>query len=323
MYLVFDVGGTFIKYAWMNQEGNVEDSGKIPTMRSVGDTISDFVEALGKIYDIYKEKGGVDGIAMAVPGLVDTDTCTVYNGGALHYLDQANMQDLIGNRCDGVKVAVENDGKCAALAEAWRGNAKDVNTAYVLIFGTGIGGGIVIDGKVHHGNRMVAGELSWHICTMERKDLDHLVSEKVFDTVEDVFDSLAYYDTVHCSIAALVHKVAKQKGLKDSDVSGELIYQWAKGGDNIAIEALEDIYFSIARLCLNVYVTVGADVILIGGGISEEPEFVKGIQRYIDKMKFVTEIYSGIRIDTCKYHNRSNLLGALYNFKQKYNLSDV
>lgn len=322
MYLVFDVGGTFIKYAWMSQNGEIEESGKIPTMRGKNHTISDFVEALGIVYDQYKEKGIVEGIAMGVPGLVDVDTCTVYNGGAIHYLDRMNMQDLIGKRCDGVKVAVENDAKCAALAEVWMGNAKDVSTACVLIFGTGIGGGIVIDGKVHHGNSNVAGELSWHICRMERNDLDHLVSENDLDNVEDVFDKLAYYDTVYCGTAALVHRVAKRKGLTDTEVSGEQIYQWAKMGDEVAIEALEDTYFNIAKLCFNVYVTIGADVILIGGGISEEPEFIKGIQKYIDKVKFVTGIYDGIKIDTCKYHNRSNLLGALYNFKQKYGLPE-
>lgn len=318
MYLIFDVGGTFIKYAWMTKDGEISESGKIPTMREKQHTIDDFIEALGKIYDTYKQKGEVEGIAMGVPGLVDVDNSTVYNGGAIHYLDKVNMQEVLGKRCDGVKIAVENDAKCAALAEAWKGNAKNANTAAVLIFGTGIGGGVIINGKVHHGNCNVAGELSWHICNMKREDIKNLVSENELDNVEDVFDELVYYDTVYCSTAAMVHKVAKKKGLEDTEVSGELIYQWAKAGDQIAIDALEDTYFNIAKLCMNLYVTVGADVILIGGGISEEPAFVKGIQRYIDQIKFVTGIYSGIKIDTCKYHNRSNLLGALRNFQQKY-----
>ena len=101
-------------------------------------------------------------------------------------------------------------------------------------------------------------------------------------------------------------------------MSGELVYQWAKAGDEDAIEALEDVYFNIAKLCLNLYVTVGTDIILIGGGISEEPEYIKGIQKYIDQLKFVTGVYANIKIDTCKFHNRSNLLGALCNFEHKY-----
>lgn len=320
MYLGFDVGGTFIKYAWMEEDGTIVESGKIPTMRKEGDTIEDFIDALGKIYDQYKEKGEIQGIAMATPGFVDIENSIIYNGGALRYLDRVNMQEKLGARCDNIPISVENDGKCAALAEVWRGNAKDVNNACVLIIGTGIGGGIIIDRKVHHGNRMVAGELSWHICGLTRKDVDKLVPETKFHQVEDIFDTLHYFDTAQCSTAALVHRVAKEKGLLDEQVSGEQIYEWAKAGDEISIEALEDTYFSIARLCINMCVTIDPDVILIGGGISAEPAFIEGIQRYIDKLKIVTEIYSGIKIDVCKYRNRSNLLGALYNFKQKYNL---
>ena len=101
-------------------------------------------------------------------------------------------------------------------------------------------------------------------------------------------------------------------------MSGVLDYQWAKAGDEDAIEAWEGVYVNIAKLCLNLYVTVGTDIILIGGGISEEPEYIKGIQKYIDQLKFVTGVYANIKIDTCKFHNRSNLLGALCNFEQKY-----
>ncbi len=322
MYLVIDVGGTFIKYAWMDAAGEIQDSGKIPTMREQGDTIADFIEAIGKIYDGYEDKDVIEGIAIDVPGQVDVATGMVYNGGAINYLDRVNLEKLLGERCDGKRVAVENDAKCAALAEVWRGHASDVDNAVVLIFGTGLGGGIIIDRKVHHGSRMVAGELSWAISDMSRDHLNHLVPESQLDTVEDKFDAWSYLNTTLCGTAALVHRVAKAKGLEDREVSGELIYEWAFAGDEIAIRELEDTYFSIAKLCMNMYVTLDPDIILIGGGISEQPEFLKGIQRYIDKIKTIADMYSGIRLDVCKYRNRSNLLGALYNFKQKYGMID-
>ena len=60
------------------------------------------------------------------------------------------------------------------------------------------------------------------------------------------------------------------------------------------------------------------EVILIGGGISAEPAFIEGIQRYIDQIKPLSMVFNDIRIDVCKFRNDSNLLGALYNFKQIY-----
>lgn len=92
-------------------------------------------------------------------------------------------------------------------------------------------------------------------------------------------------------------------------------------GDEDAREALEDMYFSIAKQCCNLYVTFDPEVILIGGGISAEPAFIEGIKRYVDQLKGMSIIYNEIKIDVCKYRNDSNLLGALYNFKQKYVIS--
>ena len=64
------------------------------------------------------------------------------------------------------------------------------------------------------------------------------------------------------------------------------------------------------------------DVILFGGGISEEPKFLEGVQKYVDKICRLSEMYGGIRLDTCKYRNDSNLLGALYNYLQMKGLAE-
>ena len=55
MYLVFDVGGTFVKYAWMNVDGNIQEKGKYPTPTREGESVPEFVESLGQIYDRYKD----------------------------------------------------------------------------------------------------------------------------------------------------------------------------------------------------------------------------------------------------------------------------
>ena len=57
MYLIYDVGGTFVKYAWMTKHGQIEDKGRFPTRNCEGDTVADFVESLGEIYDKYKDTG--------------------------------------------------------------------------------------------------------------------------------------------------------------------------------------------------------------------------------------------------------------------------
>ena len=320
MYLVFDVGATFVKYGWMTIDGVIEEKGKIPTPNKIGDGVEDFVSTIGNIYDTYKEKGTVEGIAMGLPGQIDVEKGIVYGGGGLMYLDQVAVGDLLSQRCDGVKVSLENDGKCAALAEVWLGNAKDVQDACVVVLGTGIGGGIIKDRKVHRGNRLLAGELSYCLQDMTRDHLDNIQSEDVLNTVMERFAQVPFLQNAKCSTSGLTYLVAVAKGLPVEEVDGEKIYRWAAEGDQVCIDILEDMYFSIAKLCINLYVMFDPDIILIGGGISAEPRLLEGVQRYVDKIKIHSKIYSGLQLDVCKFLNDSNLLGALYNFKQMYHV---
>lgn len=320
MYLVFDVGGSSVKYAWMTADGSIEEKGKTPTRNKPGDGVPEFVESIGEIYDQYKEKGEIEGIAMGLPGQIDVENGIVYGGGALKYLDDVALADLLAKRCDNLRISLENDGKCAALAEVWMGNAKDAKDACVLVIGTGIGGGIIKDRKVHRGNRLLAGELSYCISNMTRDDLSKITPIEQILSMEESYRQIDFLLCSHSSSGALVAKAAWAKGLPVEEVSGELIYQWAEEGDETINDILEDAYFSIAKECCNLYVTFDPDIILIGGGISAQPAFLAGIQKYVDQLKVVTKVYAGIKLDVCKFRNDSNLLGALYNFKQMYHV---
>lgn len=320
MYLVFDVGATFVKYAWMTEEGRIEEKGKIPTPNKVGNNVEDFLEAIGDIYDQYTCKGDVEGIAMGLPGQVDVERGIVYGGGGLRYMDDVPLGVLLSQRCDGIRVSLENDAKCTALAEVWLGNAKDVQDACVIVFGTGIGGGIIKNRKVHRGNHLLAGEISYCLEGMTREDLSRVTPIEKIISLEESNDRIPFVQAAKCSTFGLAWRVARAKGISVDEVDGEKIYQWVAKGDSIATQVLEDVYFDIAKMCINLYVIFDPEVILIGGGISAQPAFIQGIQKYIDQLKPLTKVYADIKIDVCKFLNDSNLLGALYNYKQLYHV---
>ena len=216
MYLVFDVGATTIKYAWMSANGDIIEKGKATTPLQPGDGVDDFVETIGEIYDAYKGKDVVEGIAMGIPGQIDVEQGIVYNGGGIKYLDKVCLKDVIGKRCGGVRVALENDGKCAALAEVWMGNAKDVNDACVLVFGTGIGGAVIKDRKVVHGKHLLAGEVSFIFEDMTREDFANLpkgdsLMEKI--TMFEVADQLPYTWATKRSAINMCYRISKIKNL--------------------------------------------------------------------------------------------------------------
>ena len=113
---------------------------------------------------------------------------------------------------------------------------------------------------------------------------------------------------------------AKAKGLKWQEVNGEDIYEMAETDPEIQ-DILERMYYNIAWHCCNLYITLAPEIILIGGGISAQPKFMEGIIKYTSKLRRLSYIYERMKIDLCKFGNDSNLIGALFNFLQKYDLA--
>ena len=153
--MVFDVGGTEIKYSVMDEQMHRTDSGAVPTPQ---DTQAQFLDTVYRLYAPHKDE--VSGIAMALPGFVDNRTGYVSNGGALLYNTATPVGQLLAEKC-GCPVILENDGKAAAMAELANGALKDCCNAAVFIIGTGVGGGIIANGQLVRGVHFTAGEYSF------------------------------------------------------------------------------------------------------------------------------------------------------------------
>ena len=126
--MVFDVGGTEIKYSVMDEQMNRFDAGSVPTPQ---DTQEHFLDTIYALYAPHKDE--VDGIAMG---------------------------QLVRERC-GCRVTLENDGKAAAIAELRAGALQGCCNAAVFIIGTGVGGGIIANGQLVRGVHFTAGEYSF------------------------------------------------------------------------------------------------------------------------------------------------------------------
>ena len=148
--MVFDVGGTEIKYSVMDEQMNRFDAGSVPTPQ---DTQEHFLDTIYALYAPHKDE--VDGIAMALPGFVDANTGYVSNGGALLYNTGTQVGHLVRERC-GCRVTLENDGKAAAIAELRAGALQGCCNAAVFIIGTGVGGGIIANGQLVRGVHFTA-----------------------------------------------------------------------------------------------------------------------------------------------------------------------
>ena len=168
--MVFDVGGTEIKYSVMDEQMHRTDTGSVPTPR---DTQEHFLDALYALYAPHKDE--VEGIAVALPGFVDNKTGYVSNGGALLYNTGTPVGQRIREKC-GCPVSLENDGKAAAIAELRAGVLQGCTNAAVFLIGTGVGGGIIANGELVRGVHFTAGgvQLCQHQCRrVGRPGQDH------------------------------------------------------------------------------------------------------------------------------------------------------
>lgn len=295
-YLVIDVGGTAIKYALMNNNSEFLEKGEQITPL---DSLESFVN---NIEGIFRRYTGIKGIAMSIPGRVDSESGYAYSGGNLIYNSERHIAKIIGDKC-GVKVTVENDGKCAALAEAWKGSLSDCDDGIVVILGTGIGGGIIKNKSIHKGKEFIAGELSFIITNTDIKKGEEI---KMF--------------AHQCGVPfGLCKPVAKIKGLEESEVNGKKVFELANEGDRETLDILDDYCYKLALQLHNLQHIYNPEKIAIGGGISSQEILMEYIQKnieYINKhISFKLSIPTVVR---CQFRNDANLIGALYHYKNLY-----
>ncbi|SEN87426.1 Sugar kinase of the NBD/HSP70 family, may contain an N-terminal HTH domain [Amphibacillus marinus] len=287
MYLVFDIGGTFVKYTWMTGTGEQVNEGKFRTPYV---STEDLVDKMVAVFSQSSED--IVGIAISCPGTIDVNSGVVYHGGALKYLHEYNLVHMLEERC-GVKASIENDGKCAALAEKWQGSVKDYQHSVVLVFGTGVGGGIIINGKLHRGAHLEAGEQSY---VMDDFNYDN---------------NVARFVGTSCSAAKMVKAIATLKGLDETDGIG--VFEFIDQGDEEALTIFNRFCYNVASQILNLQYVIDPDVFALGGGISVQPAVLDGINKAIEQIKAVNTVHvANPKIVTCHFRSAANLYGALY-----------
>lgn len=288
--LVFDVGASAIKYALMDNDAHIYEKGKEVTPQ---DSLEHFLNVLQSIYQKYENQ--IDGIAMSLPGTIDSQKGQIYAPGGLAYNANVNLVEKI-HEFTSLPVTLENDGKSAALAELWKGNLKDQDDGIVIVVGSGLGGGIIKDHQLWKGQHLFAGEFSY-----------------IFQGENDDFMQDAW--AVKGSTTALIMNVALAKGIDPAQLNGIKIFEMIAQGDVDAKNALSSVAKSLARGIYNLQCIMDLSKVLIGGGISQQPLLLESIQKELDA------IYQRLPfpipracVETCCFYNDSNLIGALYNF---------
>ena len=283
MYLVFDIGGTVIKYGYLNEQGEIIDKDEFISELTDLDI---FIDTLSKIY--FESKYEIKGIALSCPGVINTKTGVIKTIVAYPYLEGICLTKMLSKACNGIKVTIENDAKCAGLAEMWCGNGVNYKDAVVIVLGTGIGGVVIKDKKIHHGANLFAGEINNVI-------VDYDESQCKIVTWSDI-----------ASTKALCKRVARVLGI--DNINGREIFELVKQ----VTQVLSSFCFDIAIQLYNLQYMYDPEIICIGGGISRQEILIDMINDAVMSIYNKTSQLLIPKVVGCKHYNEANLIGALY-----------
>jgi predicted NBD/HSP70 family sugar kinase len=290
-YLAVDIGGSFVKTAIVDQDANILKSTKDKTPQTL-DALLDLIVN----YSLNNQD--IQGIAISCPGSVSNEG-VVYGSSAIPYIHGPNIKELIHKRVP-LPIFMENDANCAGYAEIWNGAAKGKKDVMVVVIGTGIGGAIIKNGKLHKGAHLHGGEFGYMLLTSNVHDDN------------DVWSRTA-------STKSLVRKVAKIKNINERDISGEDVFQWAEEGDSDCQRAIDEFYHLLAVGIYNLQYIYDPEIILIGGGISARNDLIPKINEKLDIiLSKLTLPKIKPQIGVCKYRQNANLLGAVYGLINKF-----
>lgn len=303
-YLLIDIGGTFIKYSLADEYAKKISGGKVPTPLTNMDDLLAVIEGFAAPL-----QGQFVGCAISMPGRIDTKHGIAHTGGVLSSFlwEQpfaAQMEELLG-----VPVTIANDGKCAAAAEGWTGALAGVENGLVLVLGTGIGGGILLNGKVLMGAHAAAGEVSGLVTDVARMEPDDFNLTRVEKFAEaPLWAGLA-------SATGLILEYARQKHLPEGSPmpTGEEIFAAYNAGEPEAQKALKIFARRVAVGILSLQSVLDVERVAIGGGISAADALLPAIQAELDWLFERCTVMPTVKPELvrCRYGNDANLIGAL------------
>ena len=293
MILSIDIGGTAVKMGLVDHEGNIQarheasvcyDNYHTPILTTVIREAQAFLA---------NEQFVIEGIGVSATGQVDDRIGAVIgtNGKIPHYEGSQIKREM--EQTFGVPVFALNDANAAALGECFAGRAKGVENVLMITLGTGVGGGIVLGGKIFGGTRGIAGELG-HIPLYA-------------DGIPCTCGSRGCYES-YAATTALVRLAKEATG--EEEMNGRIIFARASEGDEVMLSILNRWIGDIAAGIVGLVHTFNPQMVLIGGGVSTQEELLIKPLREKILSSVMPRFGEGLVVEAATLGNDAGMIGA-------------
>lgn len=291
-----DLGGTNLRVAAVSDNGTMLDKVAHSTTYSKGPVgvVDDMVQIIREIRDRYGADG-LTGVGIGVPGFIDMDEGVIIGSANLPGFQGFPVRDVIQQHL-GTTIILENDANAAALGESWIGAGKNVKDLILITLGTGIGGGIIVDGKILRGFRGMAGEIG------------HMT---VFPDGNPCGCGNCGCLEKHASASAIA-AMASMMGIATTKFSAHEVFELAQAGNTRAQLVFESMGRSLGIAIANLVNLFNFPLYLLSGGPLPAWEFFAPTMfAEISKRSF-TFGRTGARVEKAVLGSDAGLFGAAY-----------
>jgi len=287
-----DLGGTTVKIAYFDETGDMLQKWEIPTVTTDGGkhilphiaaSIRDFINA----HQI--NETAILGMGIGVPGPVDgkgvVNKCVNLGWGVFNIAEQLTA-------LTGFPVKAGNDANVAALGEYWKGGGAGCDNMVFATLGTGVGGGIVIEGKLLHGAHGSGAEIGHMVLNRNETAVCGCGKRGCVEQ--------------YCSATGIV-RLAALHGM--TDVSCKDIFDAAKAGDKVALEIMDEYYEYLGEFLGTLCSVIDPEIVVLGGGVSKAGEMLlTGVEPYFHK--YVFHAASNVKFALASLGNDAGAYGA-------------
>lgn len=297
-----DLGGTTVKIAYFDETGKMLSKWEIPTRRenSGENIIPDIADSVNR----YRKENNIPdeellGVGIGVPGAVVkgvVNRCVNLGWGVVPIEEELS-------KGTGLSVKASNDANVAALGEYWVGGGQGSENVIFITLGTGVGGGIILDGKLLNGTHGAGGELGHMVLNPKETAICGCGKRGCVEQ--------------YCSATGIV-RMAKQEleassdpsALRDAEqLSCKDIFDAGRQGDQLALKVLDQYYAYMGEFLANVCAVVNPECVVIGGGVSKAGSvLLDGIKPYF--MKYVFHAASDVTFALASLGNDAGAYGA-------------
>lgn len=311
--LGIDLGGTNIVAGVVDEEYNIVAKASCKTdvprpEKEICDSMAEVaLEAIKKANITIDD---VESIGIGVPGAVNPETGIIEYSANL-FFHNWSVVEMMEERLN-TKVKIENDANAAALGEYLAGSAKGARNAVAITLGTGVGGGIIIDGKIYSGSNYAGAELGHMVIVKGGKDcacgrhgcweayasatgLINLTKEKILTEKPEFSYMLKLCDD------------------DISNVSGRTAFDAMAEGDPLAKQVVEEYISYLATGIVNIINIFQPDVLCIGGGVSNQGEnLLAPLRNIVESERYTKHNDKQTVICKCLLGNDAGIIGAAY-----------